>query len=47
MARQKFLEEEFEAGRRRQMELTKETEEAMEVVKRLKGVLKTLEDRQG
>ena len=46
-SRQKLLEEDFEAGRRRQMELTKETEDAMEIVNRLKGVLKTLEDRQG
>ena len=46
-SRQRLLEDDFEAGRRRQMELTKETEDAMEIVNRLKGVLKTLEDRQG
>ena len=46
-SRQKLLEEDFEAGRRRQVELTKEAEDAMEIVNRLKGVLKTLEDRQG
>ena len=46
-SRQKVLEEEFEAGRRRQTDLTKETEGAMEIMKRLKHLLKTLEDRQG
>ena len=47
MSRQKFLEEDFEAGKRRQTELSREREEAMEIVNRLKHVLKTLEDRQG
>ena len=46
-SRQKLLEKDFEAGRRRQQELTKETEGAMEIINRLKHVLKTLEDRQG
>ena len=46
-SRQKLMEEDFEAGRMRQKELTKETEDVKEIVNRLKHVLKTLEDRQG
>ena len=46
-SRQKLLEKDFEVGRRRQQELTKETESVMEIINRLKHVLKTLEDRQG